>query len=186
MSKIKLTEINPETDKQEIENWDTEFASHPNYQQIYKFILEDGLIDNLGQLINLNYEKFPIGRNERKFMMIARNEHKKIVGFLILTAYDLQTSKPEMFVQYIVLNPKYQGKGYGTEILHELFSNFKKYINFRPKYVFSYIHKDNEASKNLFKHFGFKISDVVSSDYVCASADSKTLKQTIESQNQKI
>lgn len=186
MKDIKLFPMNLETDKAEIEGWDTLYAQHKNYQQIYKFILEDGLINGLGELIYLNYEQFPIGRNERKFSFVARNENGKIVGFLILSAYELQTSSPEMFVQYIVLNPKYQNHGYGTGILHELFSNFKKYIGVKPKQIFSYIHQDNIASQKLFKHFGFDLAAVPKSDYFCASTDGKSLKQTIESQNQKI
>lgn len=186
MLDFKIEPMNLETDKPQIEKWDTEFQSNKNYEQIYKFVLENGLIGGLGEVIETNFEHFPIGKNERKYAFSAKAKNGTILGFLIMSAYDLQTSKPELFLQYVVVNPKYHHQGYGTEILKELFSNFKNYVSVKPKFIFSYIEKGNQNSQLLFKHFGFELGDVPREDYVCASIDGKTLRQTIEAQNQRI
>lgn len=186
MKSFKIVPMDIESDKSQISNWDLLYHGSQNYLPIYKFILENGAITGLGEIIQTNYEHFPIGRNERKFAFVAKANDGEIVGFLIMSAFDLQSSKPELFLQYVVVNPKYQHKGYGTEMLKELFSNFKKYISVRPKNIFSYVHVENEASKHLFNHFGFELNPVPKSEYFCAETDGKSLKQNLQSQIENI
>lgn len=186
MKDFDIMPIDIVDDKLQIEAWDLAFSKSSLYDSINQFILENGTIRNLGELIDINYEKYPIGKHERKHCFVAKSDKGEILGFLIMTAFDLNTSKPELFIQYVVINPLYQHQGYGNEILTELFSNFKKYIAVKPKNIFAYVHKDNEASKKLFSHFGFTFNAVPKTEYLTASTDGKSLKQNLETQNQKI
>lgn len=186
MIDFKLSPINIETDKPQIAEWDSEYALDPNYSSIFEFILENGEIRGLSEVIETNYEHFPIGKTERKYTFVAKSNEGEILGFMIMSAFDVGTSKPELFIQYVVVNPLYQHQSIGTNMLEELFSNFKKHIGVKPKNIFAYIHKNNSPSQHLFNHFGFQLGDVPKSEYTCASVSGKDLKQNLEAQNQLI
>ena len=186
MKSFKLEPINLEKDKPQIEAWDTQFRGTPEYETIRHFILEDDLIFGLGELIATNYEHFSIGKTEIKKMLVARADNNEILGFVIFDVFDIDTSHPEMFFQYIVINPKYQHAGYGNEILTELFGHIKKYAGITPKTIFSYIHKDNTSSRNLFSHFGFGYEQMNSDDYTRAITSNKALQSVIASRKEKI
>lgn len=182
MKDFKLCKINLETDKPQIASWDTLLRDSENYESIFKFVLEDGTINGLGEVIETNYELFAIGRNETKNTFVAKTAEGEILGFVILSAFELNTSSPELFLQYVVVNPMYQHQGYGKEMLTQLFLRFKQNIGVKPKSIFAYIHKDNESSKQLFKHFGFEFGEVPKTDFLCAKTDGKSLKQNIEAE----
>lgn len=185
MKEFKLTPIDLETDKAQIESWDILYKDHKNYASIRKFILEDDLISGLGEVIDANYERFPIGKDEIKKMLVAKTEDNEIFGFVILDAFDLNTSISQLFIQYIVVNPKYQHLGYGMEILTELFSSFKKYIKVKPKNIFGYVHRDNQDSKKLLLKFGFNFENMKNSDYECGQTLNKNLQELLSAQKEK-
>ncbi len=186
MTNFKLLPIDIENDKPQIAEWDSAFALDKNYSSIFEFILENGQIRGLAEIIETNYEHFPIGKTERKFTFVAKSDEGEILGFMIMSAFDVGTSKPELFIQYVVVNPLYHHQNVGTNMLEELFSNFKKHIGVKPKNIFAYIHKNNIPSKHLFKHFGFELGDVPRSEFSCATVSGKDLKQNLEAQNQRI
>lgn len=185
MKQFKLEQVNIEVDKPQIANWDNLFKSHKNYASIKKFILEDDLIFGLGEMIDANYERFPIGEDETKNMLVAKTQENEILGFIILDAFDLNTPNSQLFIQYIVISPKYQHSGYGNEILTELFSNFKKYIKVKPKNIFCYVHNENLASKKLFSKFGFNFVAMKNSNYECGQTLNKNLQAFLSSQKEK-
>ncbi len=186
MRTFKLEEINLEADKPQIENWDTLYKNEPSYESIRHFILEDDLIYGLGELIATNYEHFSIGKSEIKKMLVAKTEKNEIVGFLIFDVFDIDTPHPEMFLQYVVVSPKHQSQGYGNQMMTELFENFKKYAGIKPKNIFSYIHKDNEASKHLFSNFGFEFEQTNDANYLCSKANYRALQSAIAARKEKI
>jgi len=61
-----------------------------------------------------------------------------------------------MFLRYIVINPAYHEKGYGTAIAKELFLSPEKYIGVKPDTIFAYIDQTNYASQHLFQEFNFR------------------------------
>lgn len=186
MKTFKLEPINLELDKPQIENWDSLYRGSPAYESIKHFILEDDLIYGLGELIATNYEHFSIGKSEIKKMLVARTDKNEILGFVIFDVFDIDTSHPEMFFQYIVLKPNYQHLGYGSEMLAELFGNLKKYAGVKPKNIFSYVHKDNEASKHLFLNFGFNFEQMTSADYTLAKTSYRVLQTVLAERKEKI
>lgn len=186
MKTFKLEPINLQEDKPQIESWDTLYRGKPAYESIRHFILEDDLIFGLGELIATNYEHFSIGKSEIKKMLVAKTDNNEILGFIIFDVFDIDTPHPEMFFQYIVLNPNYQHAGYGNEMLTELFGNFKKHAGVKPKSIFCYIHKDNESSKHLFSNFGFELEQTNSENYLCAKTLNKSLQNVIASRKEKI
>ena len=182
MKDFKLIKINLDVDKPQIVLWDEMFKDDKSYASTYQFVLENGQIRGLGEVIETNYEHFAIGRNETKNTFVAKTAEGEILGFIILSAFELNTSSPELFLQYVVVNPMYQNQGYGKEMLTQLFSKFKQHIGVKPKSIFAYIHKDNNPSKQLFSHFGFNFDEVPKSEYLCAKTNGKSLKQNIESE----
>ena len=81
-------------------------------------------------------------------------------------------------MQYITINPEYQHKGYGKAILTEFFSNQKKYATIQPDEVFAVIDNENEASKNLFKSFGFSF-DNISKNFLMAKATQHKIQSSL-------
>ncbi len=185
MEEIKIVPMNLEKDKPEIQMWDTLFKGSPKYESIYNFILEHGMLKHLGELIEANYERFKIGTNEAKKAFTIKTNDDKIIGFFICTTFDMNSSWPIMFLQYIVLHPNYQEQGYGSQIFQTLFSDPKKYLEVKPKEVFAKVDEENIASLYLFKKFGFKIPerDPDYSNILIPTAEMKAIEQAIE-QNQ--
>ncbi len=158
--KINIMPMDFPSDKDEIASWQTKFDGTPEFDSIKKYILEGNIYYTLGEVIELNYERIPIGNDEKLLALVAKNETNEIVGFTLICVYDLNTSKPQMFLRYIVINPAYHDKGYGTAIAKELFLSPEKYIGVKPDSIFAYIDKTNYASQHLFQEFNFRFKSI--------------------------
>lgn len=176
-NEIRITAMQFPEDKQEIAKWEEEFDSSPEFSSIRRFILENNLFYGLDEVIETNHEIIPIGEDEKKLALVAKNKDNKIISWILIDAFDLTTENPSMFLQYIVLHPEYQNKGYGTKILNELFSNTKKYIGIKPKETFCYIHKDNIASQKLFNKFNFSLETTYPPYLKASAAEPKVFKE---------
>lgn len=185
MKDFKIVDMNLETDKPQINNWQTLYAGTDEFKAIEHFILEDHLLYDLGEVVETNFEVVNIGDNEIKKALVAKTNEDEIVGFILCQAFDLQTSLPEIFLQYIVINPKYQHQGYGKAIFTEFFSNPQKYLGLakqhkKPHYVFSFIDKTNFSSKALYESFGFDIlKEMKNSNFVRATSTLPELEKVI-------
>lgn len=153
--KINIVPMVFPDDKDEINNWTAKYGNTPEYESIHHFIMEDDTYRGLGEVINTNHEIFAIGDDEKKLAFTAKTNDGEIVAWVLLDVFDLTTPKPEMFLQYIVINPKYQHQGYGTEIAKEIFLSPEKYVGVKPKNIFAYIDTANAASIMLFSKFNF-------------------------------
>ena len=142
-------------DKNEIASWEDKYKNDKDFESIAHFILEDQTYVGLGEVIETNHEIFAIGDDERKYAFAAKNESGEIVAWSLVDFFDISTDKPEMFIQYIVVHPKMQHKGYGEAVAKELIFNTKKYDGGQPKNFFAYIDKSNHSSRRLFEKFGF-------------------------------
>lgn len=163
--KITILPMKFPEDKQEIADWETKYKDNPNFGSIRHFILEDDTYHGLAEVIETNHEIFPIGDDEKKLAYVAKNENNEIVAWSFLDVFDLSTNKPQMFLQYIVINPEFQHMGYGTEFAKELFFNAKKYIGVKPSEIFAYIKTNNEASISLFSKFNFSLVPMSGTSY---------------------
>ena len=169
-------------DKQEIASWETEFGGKPEFDSIHKFILEDQTYYGLDEVIETNYEIYPIGKNEQVLSLVAKEE-ERIIAWILLDVFDLQEERPQLFIPYICLHPLYQNKGYGSEILKELLLNPEKYFGAVPSYIFAKIDKNNIASQNLFKKFGFELTPITYTSFVSAHTETPRLITEKESSN---
>ena len=165
-------------DKKEIANWQSEFCGKPEFESIQNYILEHQTYYGLDEVIETNYEIYPIGTSEQLLSLVAK-DGDKIIAWILVDVFDLNTDYPQMFIPYICIHPLYQHKGYGTEILKELLLSPEKYFGVTPQYVFAKIDKNNVASQNLFKKFGFDITPITYTDFVSAHTDEpKLLSET--------
>ena len=182
MKNIKIVPMDLEKDKPQIAAWDEEFYGSEEYATIEHFILEDNLIHGLSELIETNFERVPIGKDEAKKAFSIKTESGQIAGFLICQVYDMTTPKPTMFLQYIVLHPDFQHLGYGEEVFSTLFSDPKKYLGVKPHEVFAKIDEFNESSLYLFQKFGFMFPchDPNYPNLLHAEADMKTIEKRLE------
>lgn len=156
-------------DKTEIALWQESFKDTQGWDRIYKYILEDGLIHGLNELIATNYEIFPIGDDEVKLALSIRNQDKAIVGFVICQEFNIKTTSPELFLQYIVIRPDMQNKGIGKFVFKHLPDEVGKLTGKKPVSAFSYIHNTNLASQKLYTSCGFSFEIMTNSaDYVRA------------------
>lgn len=151
---LKIVPMKFPEDKTEISNWKKIYKGTKGFNAIKHYILEDNIYYGLDEVIETNHEMLPIGDDEKKLAFVAKLNNT-IVAWILLDAFDLSTENPEMFLQYIVINPKYQNQGIGTEIAKELFLNAEKYIGIKPKEIFAYIDIKNIPSQKLFKNFNF-------------------------------
>ena len=185
MKDFKIVDMELASDKEQINNWQNQYAGTDEFKAIEHYILEDHMLYDLGEVVETNFEIVNIGDNEVKKALVAKTNEGEIVGFIICQAFDLQTSLPEIFLQYIVINPKYQHQGYGKAIFTEFFSNPQKYLGLakhhkKPHYVFSFIDKTNESSKALYQSFGFDISkEMKNSTFVRATSNLPELEKVI-------
>lgn len=164
MKKIKLLQFDPEVDLPQIFAWTDELEKaradgDPKFDSIYKYILENGLIRNFKELFATNYEQFEIGKDERKNIILAKTDEDKVVGFMIIQIYKLTEKEPEMFLQYIVIHPDFQGKKIGEQMLENLGGLLEKLYGKKPVELYAYVHKENTASLNLFKKFDLDFFD---------------------------
>ncbi len=180
MEKLKLMPIDFENEIGEILEWDKEFRGTPKYDAFEKFLFEDGTILGMQELIKTNYEQFPIGEDERKLILVAKNKLNKIVGFTIQSVFRLESESPEVFLQYIVVHPDFQNKGVGTFILSNLGQAIKTYVGKMPTEIFSNVERTNLASQKLFKKFGFEFLDAYDGAYVVATGQTPGLGKTFE------
>ncbi|MBQ7453367.1 MAG: GNAT family N-acetyltransferase [Clostridia bacterium] len=156
-------------DKNEIMGWEKTQNTNAGWENINKYILEGGLIRNLGELIETNYEDFPIGEDERKLAFSVKNNSGDVIGFVICQEFAMQTKTPELFLQYIVMRPDMQRRGYGKRVLNVLPDEVEKQTQIRPISIFSYVEKTNLASQKLFGDFGCTFQEMQNSDYFRAS-----------------
>ena len=154
MEDLKFKNLDIVKDKAEINSWETVFKGTHGWNRIYRFILENGLIRSLNELIETNYERIAIGENEVKLAFVIKNGEKETIGFCICQEFDIPTNNPQLFVQYIVIRPDSQKKGYGTQIFKQLPSEVEKFTGTYPKSCFGYVDKDNSASLNMLKKQG--------------------------------
>jgi len=158
MEKLKITPLNISLDIPIIKSWEERFSNNPKFNDIKHFILEDNTYYGLDEVILTNYEFFHIGEDEKKFCFSIKTQDNEIAGFILACLFNISSYKPELILQYIVLNPHYQNEGYGTMVLNELLSNPQKYFTYSPTEVYANIQKENKASLNLFKKFGFSFT----------------------------
>lgn len=154
MKKIKISLMN-DNDREEIVSWQEKYAKTEGFDAIRHYILEDYTYYTLNDVLNINFEHFPIGDDERQFLFVAKNKEEKLVAWLLCDCIDMTCKSPELFIQYVVVHPLHQHEGYGTALANEIILNSEKYIGLKPKKYFAYIDDTNTSSRNLFKKFGF-------------------------------
>lgn len=169
MAKLEKFTIEPMSlndDRLEIASWAHRYSDEPGFQGIQKFILENKKYHGLDEVIWNNLMLYPISDDERKYTYVAKIKDGTIIGFVMLDEFDINTTEPELIIQYICLHPHYQHQGYGEAILQEILFHTKKYMPVKPSNTFAYVHKDNIASLALFKKFNFDIGTLLTnSDY---------------------
>lgn len=177
MNKLKIVPMKFPEDKIEISNWEKKYNGTEGFELIKHYILEDDIFYGLDEVIETNHEILPIGDDEKKLAFVGKL-NDEIVAWILIDAFDLTTTEPEMFLQYIVINPEYQHKGIGTAIAKELFLKPEKYIGVKPNSIFSYIDKTNIASQKLFAKFNFQLKPTQKNFMRAVSYEPKLLKDT--------
>ena len=158
MNNLQIHPLDIDNDVMEISSWDKKYKDDPRFETIRKYVLEDDAFWNLYELIEINYEKFEIGENEKKIGLVIKNSQEKIIGFMLGIITDMKTKSPELIIQYLTIHPEFQGQGVGSYFLREITTNPKKYIGIKTKKYFTRIDETNIPSKKTFEKFGFNFS----------------------------
>ncbi len=143
-------------DKLLIHEWETKHRNTPGFKAIHHYVLEDNIYYNLPELIDINYDRFPIGTDEFRNILIAKASKDTVAGFVLYNVFNLN-HKPEVNLIYAAINPVMQHQGVATEMLTELFTNYEKYFHCKPTCVFTKIDQTNTPSQNMIKKFGLKL-----------------------------
>jgi len=180
MANIKIETMKFPGDKIAINEWHNNLKNTKKYETIESYILENHLIFDLSELIETNYEMLNLDYREENKALVIKDNKNNIIGFILCDAYDVTDYSSMLYIQYVVMHPNSQSKGYGTEALTEFFSNIKKYIGFEPTDIYALIHRHNKSSIALFEKFGFDFSRrPCSRFYLRADNDLYTIKNII-------
>ena len=181
MKDFKIKKYDYFADHQKITDWQDESNNTQGYKQIKKFIVSDfdEAYDLDSFLIELEEDEVPFYKDRFKF--IAETSDGEAIGFLsIIRPREQIRMGGTYYIEFLMVNPKYQGQGYGSAILAEMFSNVKKYTWSRPDIVTTMFKRRNESSKRLFEKFGFLIKKQPLSFYCEAGIKMDTLEKNIE------
>jgi len=170
MEKIIIDNLNLDDDLQEILEWEDKFNGTQGLENIKHFVLEDNAYYNLAEVIDVNYQKFAIGGDERKFALAFRNQNNKLLGFTLNAIIDIDKTSPELLIQYVVISPEYQGQGVAKQALLMLLKNPKKYYGINIKKAFAKIDRFNTTSRKLFQSIGFNLN-YINSQFIAATKD---------------
>lgn len=173
MKKIIINNLNLSDDITEILDWENRYAGSDGLENIKHFVLEDNAYLSLAEVIDVNYQKFAIGGDERKFALAFRDEANKLLGFTLNSIIDLDTTSPELLIQYVVINPEHQGKGIAKQALSSLLSDPQKYYGYDVKKSFAKIDRFNVMSRKLFESLGFELY-CTNSNFLSAIRDENT------------
>lgn len=158
MENFIITPLDLEKDIPEIDNWENEFKNTQGMRNINQFILEGNIFYSLAEVIDTNYEKYQINKNEKKYAFVFKNQDGEILGFTLNAIIEAMTPSPELIIQYVVISPKYQGQGIAKKALTTLMKNSKEYYGIEFKSAFCRIDKLNDMSRKLFKTLGFDLN----------------------------
>ena len=148
--------IDIKKDKPLIASWERKYFGTEGLKAIRHYVLEDNLYYSLKELIEINYEHYPIGHDEFKKTLVAKTEDGEVAGFIIYDVFNL-SHNPEANLIYIAINPAMQNRGVGTAMMTELFENPKKYFKCKPTAFITKIDRTNIASQKLCQKFGFHL-----------------------------
>ena len=155
MEDLKFEILNLDTDKQEINAWQTKYSGTPGWQNIFNYVLEHGLIYSLAELIETNYERIAIGTDEVKFALTVKL-NSEVIGFVICQEFAMDTNEPELFMQYLVIRPDMQHKGFGTLVHNKLPFELEKLTGKRPVKCHCLVDKNNTPSLKLLNKNNYK------------------------------
>lgn len=127
INKFSIQEMSNQ-DRQTISSQDSEFSDSPAFESIERFILENGLLTDLDEVIATNYDLLSIDYREIKKAFSIYDENKAVIGFLLCFAYEISDYSSELYLQYIVLKPTNQKHGLGKDVLKEFFINQKNIL----------------------------------------------------------
>ena len=173
MEKIIINKLNLDKDLKEIMDWENRYAGTEGLENIKRFILEGDAYYNLAEVIDVNYEKFAISGDERKFALAIRDTQNNLLGFTLNAVIDVDTMNPELLIQYLVINPEYQSKGIGKKALLMLLGNTEEYYGMEINKAFARIDISNISSRKLFESVGFELN-YTNSKFLSATIDENT------------
>ena len=185
MKDFKLNLFDYLSDKHKIVSWQKESKSTTEYKQIKKYIIRD--FDEAYDLDSFLFEleEDELGPNKVRHTYIAETETGEAVGFLSFQRpREHRNPGGDVYIEFLMVNPKYQHQGYGTAILNELFSNMKRYALSKPATVSTMFKRKNESVKGLFEKFGFNIEKRPLSFYYDADINMDTLEKNANELNQ--
>ena len=125
------------------------------------FISTGSLANNLTFQIEKNLSE----QNQCWLCIITQSND--VVGAVLISKRDHEQIKnvegeTRIFVDDIVVNPKYQNQGIGSNILTDLIEGMPKITEIHNiDYVYASIKEDNSRSKKVFEKNGFSGTDIV-------------------------
>ena len=87
MKNFTIVDMNLQSDKEQINSWQIQYANTTEFDAIEHYILEDNLIYSLGEVVETNFEIISIGDNEIKKALVAKTVGNEIIGFIICQAF---------------------------------------------------------------------------------------------------
>lgn len=169
------------SDKHKIVSWQRESKQTPEYKKIKKYIIHDfEEAEDLDTFLS-ELEDDELSSDRVRHSYIAETENGEAVGFLSFhRPREHRNPGGRIYIEFLMVNPKYQNQGYGTAILEELFTNISHYALSKPETITTMFKKKNESVKHLFEKFGFDIKKQPLSFYSNAEIKMDTLENNIE------
>ncbi|WP_204171603.1 GNAT family N-acetyltransferase [Staphylococcus sp. GDY8P100P] len=97
-------------------------------------------------------------KDEDRIANIVLNEQNKVIGFFVLHQYyqheGYDTPKKVVYVRSLSINEKYQGNGYGTEIMMFL-PQYVQYLFPEFNHLYLVVDAENKGAWNVYERAGF-------------------------------
>lgn len=181
MEKLKFNDFNSNIHLPELLSWKKRFGDSQGYKNIEKYIFAENNSSSFKE-IGFNSILNPKTGSQRHSIVATNNQ--EIVGVVSFDLMQENSNKPCSYIKYVFINPAYQNKGLGKEILYNSIKAETK-NNPNLKTFLANIRLSNKTSQKLFASLGFKpTNEKNSSKLVQLSATLKQIEESFESSKQ--
>jgi len=144
-----------------------EYNIRVKYMIVFKEITEE----NYSKVINLeinDFQKAFVGgindaieesKKHEGFFPLVIYDDEIIIGFLMYNNYPEDTTSDKYWIRVIIIDKKYQKKGYGKLAMEKIINEIKKDKNHNK--INLCVEKDNDIALSLYKKLGFNFDSRV-------------------------
>jgi len=123
--------------------------SEENYSEVIKLEINDFQKTFVGKIADSIEES----KKHEGFYPLVIYDNEIIIGFLMYNNYPEGTTNDKYWIRVIIIDKKYQKKGYGKKAMEKIINEIKK--DKKHNKINLCVEKDNKIAISLYKKTGF-------------------------------